>query len=308
MSATEHPLSAVHGMCYTGLRCATVPVAQMAIWLALNCAGHALAQTGSAPAPSSPVITDADMDRARRAQVAPTDQDIERSRRQYSAPRVDQMPPDYSSANRAARSNTASPGLPAPASPQTSPDIGALPQPAATKPIDLGAIAQAYAANPDGPLALQSGQRAPGLLIFISMAMPPATLQRLVDQAARAQATLILRGLVNGSLRATVLQVQQLIGKQQASVQIDPQAFDRFAVVRVPAFVLVRDGTRPPSCSSGTCAPPQAFVRTAGDVSLDYALEHMVRAAPTFQRDAMPFLQRIQRLQRSQGPQQPTPN
>jgi len=116
---------------------------------------------------------------------------------------------------------------------------------------------------------------------------------RGIDQAARARASVILRGLANGSLRQTVAQVQPLIGQRQVAVQIDPQAFDRFAIARVPSFVLVRDGTRPESCAAGSCAPPEAFLRTAGDVSLDYALEHMQRAAPAFRADAAPFLARL---------------
>jgi conjugal transfer pilus assembly protein TrbC len=94
-------------------------------------------------------------------------------------------------------------------------------------------------------------------------------------------------------LRATVAQVQVLIGQRQVAIQIDPQAFDRFAIERVPSFVLVRDGTRPVSCASGTCAPPEAYLRTIGDVSLDYALELMQRRAPQFAKDADGFLRRI---------------
>lgn len=135
--------------------------------------------------------------------------------------------------------------------------------------------------------------RGPGLFVFVSLSMPRPALQRLIDQAARARASVILRGLVKGSLRETVAQLQPLIGTRQVAVQIDPPAFDRFSIVRVPSFVLVRDGTRPVSCASGTCAPPEAFLRTAGDVSLDYALEHMVRTAPAFQGDAAGFLQRL---------------
>ena len=88
-------------------------------------------------------------------------------------------------------------------------------------------------------------------------------------------------------------QVQALIGRRNVAVQIDPVAFDRFAIARVPSFVLVRDGTRPVSCAAGSCAPPEAFLRTAGDVSLDYALDHMQRAAPAFRADAAPFLTRL---------------
>ena len=59
--------------------------------------------------------------------------------------------------------------------------------------------------------------------------------------------------------------------------------------------VLVRDGTRPESCAAGTCAPPEGYLRVAGDVSLDYALEHMQRAAPGFTAEAAPFLARLGR-------------
>jgi conjugal transfer pilus assembly protein TrbC len=141
--------------------------------------------------------------------------------------------------------------------------------------------------------AAQGLASGPGLLIFVSLSMPRPTLARLIEQAARARAAVILRGFINGSLRDTVAQVQTLIGAHQVAVQIDPQAFDRFAVTRVPSFVLVRDGTRPVSCAAGSCAPPGAFLRTAGDVSLNYALEHMQGAAPAFRTDAHVFLTRL---------------
>ena len=70
-------------------------------------------------------------------------------------------------------------------------------------------------------------------------------------------------------------------------------AFDRFAISKVPSFVLVRDGTRPVACASGSCAPADSFLRSTGDVSLDYALEHMQRSAPAFAPAAELFLKRI---------------
>ena len=175
----------------------------------------------------------------------------------------------------------------------SAPAIEALPQPATRTPIDLEALARGYASQVDAMQAAEGLARGPGLFVFVSLSMPRPALQRLIDQAARARASVILRGLVKGSLRETVAQLQPLIGTRQVAVQIDPPAFDRFSIVRVPSFVLVRDGTRPVSCASGTCAPPEAFLRTAGDVSLDYALEHMVRTAPAFQGDAAGFLQRL---------------
>ena len=223
-----------------------------------------------------PVITEADIERARRAQPTLTEQDIEQARRKHNLPTID---------------------APTNAPPPAGPSVDALPQPLTRTPIDLEALARGYASQADAMEAAQGlvrGQiKGPGLFVFVSLAMPRPTLQRLIDQAARTRASVILRGLANDSLRQTVAQVQPLIGQRQVAVQIDPQAFDRFAISRVPSFVLVRDGTRPESCAAGSCAPPEAFLRTAGDVSLDYALEHMQRAAPAFRTDVAPFLARL---------------
>lgn len=229
------------------------------------------AHTAYAAGPA-PVITEADLERARREQPTVSDQDIEAARRKHGQSPV--------------------PALPAPTS---TPRIDALPQPATRTPIDLEALARGYALQNDAMEAAQGLASGPGLFIFVSLSMPRPALQRLIDQAARARASVILRGLANGSLRDTVAQVQPLIGERQVAVQIDPQAFDRFAITRVPAFVLVRDGARPVSCAAGTCAPPEGFLRTAGDVSLDYALEHMQRSAPAFRSEAAGFLARLGR-------------
>jgi hypothetical protein len=104
-------------------------------------------------------------------------------------------------------------------------------------PIDLEALARGYAGQSDAMAQAQGLAAGPGLFIFVSLTMPRATLQGLVDQAARAKATIVIRGFANGSLRDTVAQVQGLIGKRQVAIQIDPLAFDRFAISKVPSFV-----------------------------------------------------------------------
>lgn len=231
--------------------------------LALGC--QALAQ-------NPPVVTDADIERARRETPTVTDQDVEAARRKYSMPGAADLQ-----------------AMPAP----ISPNVEALPQPLSRTPIDLEALARGYAAQTDAISQAQGLATGPGLLVFVSLSMPQPSLQRLIDQAARAKASVLIRGLVGGSLRQTVAQVQGLIGTRQVSVQIDPQAFDRFSITRVPSLVLVRDGIRPASCATGTCAPPEDFVRAAGDVSLDYALEYIQRTTPRFSKDAAGFLKRI---------------
>ena len=231
----------------------------------------ALLASAQALAQNPPVITDADIERVRREQPAITEGDIDAARRKYSMPGDAEL--RYA--------------------PVPIPNVEALPQPLSRTPIDLEALARGYASQADAMTQAQGLATGPGLLVFVSLSMPRPTLQRLVGQAARAKASIVLRGFANGSLRDTVAQVQGLIGSRQVAVQIDPLAFDRYAVTRVPTFVLLRDGTRPVACASGSCAPADSFLRSSGDVSLDYALEHMRRSAPGFGPPADTFLKRI---------------
>ncbi|WP_245965979.1 type-F conjugative transfer system pilin assembly protein TrbC [Pseudorhodoferax soli] len=173
------------------------------------------------------------------------------------------------------------------------PRIDALPQPLVKPSFDLEAIARGYASQSQEHSSPPAQQRGPGLIIFVSLAMPRLTLERLLDQATRAGASVVLRGFAEGSLRKTVTQLQELIGNRPVGVQVDPPAFDRFAITRVPSFVLVRDGTRPKPCEEGSCAPPEDFLQVAGDVSLDYALTHMQRSSPSFKAETTVFLDRL---------------
>jgi conjugal transfer pilus assembly protein TrbC len=185
----------------------------------------------------------------------------------------------------------AAPEGPAPAVPS----IDALPQPLTQPAIDLEAVSRGYAATTESHAVFPGLQRRPGLIIFISLTIPRPTLERLLDQAARAGAGVVLRGFAGGSLRETVAQLRALIGERPIAVQVDPPAFDRFGITRVPSFVLLRDGARPQPCAAGSCAPPEDYLQVAGDVSLDYALTHMQRAAPGFQAETDLFLGRLQR-------------
>jgi conjugal transfer pilus assembly protein TrbC len=158
------------------------------------------------------------------------------------------------------------------------PRIENLPQPVTRTPIDLEAISKGFDLQTGAQAAAMTpGKAGPKVLIFVSFAMPEATLQRLVDQAARAGATLVLRGLVNGSIRDTVTRMQALIGSRRVAVQIDPEAFDRYGITRTPTFVLVMGGAGTEACASRVCGSSQQFVKVAGDVTLDYAMRYLNR-------------------------------
>ena len=217
-------------------------------------------------------VTNADIARAARDQPVITEQDMEHARQKHRMPTEGELL-----------------RVPVPAAP----NLDALPAPTSSRAVDLEALAKGYEANADRMATAQGIQSGPGLLVFVSFSMPEPTLRRLVDQAAKAQAVLVIRGFVNGSLRETVAHARGLIGHRQVAFQIDPQSFDRFAVVKTPTFVLVRDGAQGKACGAGLCFPADTFVATSGDVSLDYALEFIERQAPRFSKDARRYLKKI---------------
>ena len=229
-----------------------------------------LAQAVAAQA--MPQITDADIERAKKLQPVITEQDIARAT--HTNPMPQDPPPGPTSTTPRMR-------------------IDALPQPRPTPPVDLGAIAKGYEAA-SNPIALSAlnGDR---LMVFVTFAMPEAALNKLAMQAAQLQATLLLRGLDDGSLVKTVVHVQKIMGERKVAWQIDPQAFERFTVRQAPTFVLLSAGAPAQACGAGSCFAPDAYVRVAGDVSLEYALKTIQQRAPRFADSAGRFLEKMRK-------------
>lgn len=75
------------------------------------------------------------------------------------------------------------------------------------------------------------------VFIFVSFSMPQNSLKQWTMQAKKIDAPLLLRGLVDNSMKKTL---QQLISIQgmQPGVQIDPEHFKEFGITKVPAVVL----------------------------------------------------------------------
>lgn len=252
----------------SGIEGSLLPTARPVVLAALLAASMASAWPQARPA-----VTEVDVARAARNQPTITDRDVARAAKRY------RMPTDAELAR-----------VPVP----RMPDVDALPRPAARGPVDLGAVAKGYEAlGGASPVSTLPGSR-PSLLVFVSFSMPEATLDRLADQAARAGATLVLRGFAGGSLKETVVRVQRVVAGRKVAVQIDPQAFDRFSVVAVPAVVLVKAGSVPEPCAAGQCFPASSFASVTGDVSLRYAVEYIRRATPGLRADADAFLAKLE--------------
>ena len=111
------------------------------------------------------------------------------------------------------------------------------------------------------------------ILLFTSLSVPPASWRQSARDAAAVGAPLVLRGVAEGSLRATVKRIGARLGPAEAGVAIDPRLFRLFGVERVPAVVAVPGGV--PPCRSRGCSddPAPPHDRIAGNIGLVAALE-----------------------------------
>ena len=112
----------------------------------------------------------------------------------------------------------------------------------------------------DSPFTIPTSAQ---LLIFISFSMPEESLKALAKQAKKAGGTLVLRGLVDNSVKKTLTKIVEVFGKEEFdSFTIDPLAFKNFGIKAVPAIVVIDSLKK--------------FDVIYGDVSLYYALKKVV--------------------------------
>ncbi len=139
------------------------------------------------------------------------------------------------------------------------------------------------------------------VLIFTSLSVPAASWRQWADDAARAGAPLVLRGVGAGGLRQTAGNIRARLGgheagpgsKSETSIAIDPRLFRLFGIERVPAVVVVPGGV--PPCESRGCsndpAPPHDLV--AGNIGLVAALEAVAAEGETGRKIVRRHLERL---------------
>jgi len=130
--------------------------------------------------------------------------------------------------------------------------------------------------------------------VFVSFSMPDVTLRRLMQQAKRIGAPLVLRGMVENDMNKTRIKVGKLLDADkngntniEGGLSIDPTLYERFGISVVPSFVLADAPVQ--ACNQTGCPTPD-FVRLAGDVTLEYVLESIAREAPAMRDDAQALL------------------
>lgn len=110
------------------------------------------------------------------------------------------------------------------------------------------------------------------VLVFLSFSMPEKSLHGWLLQCKQSGATPVIRGLIHGSFKGTMITIQRLSQKTGVGMQLDPILFKTFDIQVVPAVVVVKDI---PACPANMNCRPVDYDSLYGDVSLDYALEKM---------------------------------
>jgi len=191
------------------------------------------------------------------------------------------------------RAEQASPSLP---------NVDALPTVDSAPAVDISELASRFERLRAGPNANGDGQpgndgaatkAVSGLLVFVSMGMPVASLEALVVSAEKTGALLVLRGLKDHSLKATKLWIAQLVGKRRVAWCIDPTLYRSLDVQAVPTYVLI-DPSQPMQqpCHAAICGKV-AHARLAGDVTMQRALVTMADNDPAFEGTASAYLRRL---------------
>lgn len=113
--------------------------------------------------------------------------------------------------------------------------------------------------------SMQSGERpVDAALVFVSFSMPPDELKQRVQDAAALNIPVVIRGMVNGDMRATANAVAGLVKESNTGgVQIDPVTFSKYNITAVPVLIV-------------TCGNQGDKVdRLEGDLTLHQALKRV---------------------------------
>ncbi len=113
------------------------------------------------------------------------------------------------------------------------------------------------------------------LKVFVSSSMPKELLKNYLEQAKKYNATLVFRGLPEGSWRRLSELIYEITdGKDEgASIQLDDMAFSQYNVTSVPTCVLVNE--KDVFEASGRADDEVEFDKVSGNVGIKRALELM---------------------------------
>ncbi|HIF3101943.1 TPA: type-F conjugative transfer system pilin assembly protein TrbC [Salmonella enterica] len=113
--------------------------------------------------------------------------------------------------------------------------------------------------------SMQPGERpVDAALVFVSFSMPAEELKQRVKDAAQLNIPVVIRGMVNGDMRATANAVAGLVKESNTGgVQIDPTTFRKYNITAVPVLIV--------ACGN----QGEKVDRLQGDLTLHQALKRV---------------------------------
>lgn len=132
-----------------------------------------------------------------------------------------------------------------------------------------------------------------GIIVFVSLSMPRQSLIKTMHDANKIGASVAIRGLVNDSFKTTYQEIGGLVKEAGGGgIELNPLAFKRFQIDRVPAVVVI---TPNHSCmSKNVCDRERDYDVISGNITLAAALDEISqkgRAAPRLAAVALTKLQ-----------------
>jgi conjugal transfer pilus assembly protein TrbC len=129
------------------------------------------------------------------------------------------------------------------------------------------------------------------IILFVSFSMPEESLKEWISESQKLHVPIVIRGLVDNSFKETIRRISGLIKDNRGGIQIDPKAFKRFKIEKVPAVVVAK---------SNSCSPNQTclenFDVVYGDVTAEYALEKISDQKDNVSDIATALLQRVREI------------
>lgn len=133
---------------------------------------------------------------------------------------------------------------------------------------------QAFALSQKNPLEemAKDHQSVSDAIIFVSFSMPKQSLEQWLEVSRQLHIPLVLRGMIDNSIKKTEQAIIPLVKKVHGGFQINPVLFRSLDIQQVPAIVVVNHH----GChTDAECGDKKQFDVLYGQTTMNYALSQL---------------------------------
>lgn len=154
--------------------------------------------------------------------------------------------------------------------------------------IDIADIAKKYERKVEA-------KKTEGLIAFVSFSMPEESLKKIITDTTKAGGIVVFNGFLDGSkINSTVGALRKIVPNVTA-IQVNPNAFIKYKIDKVPAYVLVKqDASLNLDLDKDGCALPGHYVVIRGDVDVAFAMQKITEKSPTYRLQAERYIRLLE--------------